>query len=51
VSAITNSKPKTANIVYPHIAKNIIIGMYFKHNIAILWSFFKVFIYCVFLQI
>lgn len=51
VSAIINSKPKIANIVYPHIAKNIITGMYFKHNIAILWSFFKVFIYCIFLQI
>lgn len=44
VSAIINSAPTTANIIYNHIRINIITGIYFKHNIARLWSFFKDFI-------
>ena len=44
ISAIANSIPRTASVVYPHIAINITTGMYFKHNIAILWFFLRVFI-------
>lgn len=44
LSAITNSAPTIANPIYNHIRINIITGMYFKHNIAILWSFLKDFI-------
>lgn len=43
-SANIKLHPATAKIVYPHINKNIIIGIYFKHNIAVLWFFINVFI-------
>ena len=36
VSAIISSAPTTANPIYIHINRNIITGIYFKHNIAIL---------------
>lgn len=44
-SAIINSAPITAKPIYIHIKKNIITGMYFKHNMAILWSLRNDFIY------
>ena len=43
-SANIKLHPATANIVYIHINRNIIIGIYFKHSIAILWFFINVFI-------
>jgi hypothetical protein len=30
--------------MYSHISKNIITGIYFRHNIATLWSFLNDFI-------
>jgi hypothetical protein len=36
ISAITRSTPIIASIVYPHIDKNIITGIYFKQYIAVL---------------
>lgn len=36
MSVITRSTPITARIVYPHIDKNIITGIYFKQYIAVL---------------
>ena len=45
LSAMINSMPNTAHIIYNHISKNIIAGIYFKQIIAILWFFFKDFIY------
>lgn len=45
LSAIINSNPNTEQIIYSHINKNIITGIYFKQIIAILWFFFKDFIY------
>ena len=47
MSVITRSTPITASIVYPHIDKNIITGIYFKQYIAVLWFFIKVFIICI----
>jgi hypothetical protein len=43
-SANIKLHPATANIVYIHINRNIIIGIYFKHSIAVLWFFINVFI-------
>jgi hypothetical protein len=35
-SANIRLHPATAKIVYPHINRNIITGIYFRHNIAVL---------------
>ena len=40
----TKGMPNNARIVYIHIAKNIIIRIYFKHNNAHLCSVFNAFI-------